>query len=302
MFPPKPTWTVDEMPDQSGKVMLVTGGNTGIGRETAKALLAHNAKVYIAGRSPDKVQAAIAELQAETGRAAHPLIVDLADLASIRAAAADFQTKETQLHVLFNSAGVMYPDVALVTRDGYDLQFGTNVLGHFYLTRQLMPLLLQTASAAPTGTVRIVHTSSMGHLGADHIDYDTLVDGERRRKKGTMWLYSQSKFGNVVVSNELHRMYADQGIVSIALHPGNLKTDLQRHVSKIERCITNPLLYPAPMGALTQLYAGTMPQAAEWGGKYMIPWARLGEAKKETNDPEIAKELWAWLESQVKGV
>lgn len=108
----------------------------------------------------------------------------------------------------------MYPDVELTTKDGYDLQFGTNVLGdcetlrifttfadiamhtlgHFYLTRLLIPLLLQTASSSPDGKVRVVNTSSMGHMGADCIDYETLKDGPKRRKKGSMWLYSQSKF------------------------------------------------------------------------------------------------------------
>ncbi|KAJ3559681.1 hypothetical protein NM688_g191 [Phlebia brevispora] len=318
MFPPKATFSVDDIPDLNGQVIIVTGGNTGIGKETAKvsklsslqgrsygreqALLSHNAKVYIAGRNLQKVQAAIAELQQGTGKQAYALQLDLANLRSVKHAAEEFQTKEAQLHVLFNSAGVMFPPVEDMTSDGYDLQFGTNVLGHFYFTRLLLPLLLSTAKTTPSGKVRVVNTSSMGHSFVDHINYEALRESPQRIKLGTHKLYFQSKFGNVLFSNELQRRYGDQGIVSISLHPGNLKTDLQRHSSKAGKCLSSALLYPAPMGALTQLYGGTMPEATQYGGKYMVPWARVGEARKETNDPKAAQDLWTWLEDQVKDV
>ncbi|KAI0710962.1 NAD(P)-binding protein [Earliella scabrosa] len=302
MFPPKPKWDVDQIPDLSGKVMIVTGGNAGIGKETVKALLNHNAKVYIAGRNPQKVQEAIEELQAETGKTALFLQIDLADLRSIKEGVSSFLSKEERLDVLFNSAGLMYPPVEQTTRDGYDLQFGTNVIGHFYLTNLLLPLMIESAKTSADGKARVINTSSMGHTFVSGIDFDTIHDGPKRIKAGTMKLYSQSKFANVVFSSELHRRYAEQGIVSVSLHPGNLKTDLQRHISKVESALTNIMLYPAPMGALTQLYAGTTVEGANLGGQYLIPWARVGKAKRETEDPEVGRRLWEWLEDVVKDV
>ncbi|THH01123.1 hypothetical protein EW026_g1516 [Hermanssonia centrifuga] len=225
IFPPKPTFSVDQIPDLDGQVVLITGGNTGIGKETAKVLLAQNAKVYVAGRNIQKVEEAIRDLKEETGKQAYALQLNLADLKSVKQAAEEFQTKETQLHVLFNNAGVMFPPIESLTTDGYDQQFGTNVLGHFYFTKLLTPMLLTTAVSTPGGRVRVINTSSMGHLmGNKYIDYDTLKDGPKRLKMGQK-LYFQSKF-------------------------------------------------------------------------YMIPWARVGDARKETNDPKVGKELWAWLEAQ----
>ncbi|KAI0631524.1 NAD-P-binding protein [Trametes polyzona] len=302
MFPPKPQWSVDQIPDLSGKVMMVTGGNTGIGKETVKALLTHNAKVYIAGRSPQRVADAIEDLRKETGKTALFLQLDLADLQSIKKAASEFTSKEDRLDVLFNSGGLMYPPMELTTKDGFDLQFGTNVIGHFFLTQLLLPLLIASAKTSPDGKARVINTSSMGHTFISGIDFDTLRDGPARVKLGTIMLYSQSKFGNVVFSNELHRRYADQGIVSVSLHPGNLNTELARHSSKLVRFLMKFLLYPAPLGALTQLYAGTTPEGANLGGKYLIPWARIGRARKETDDPELGRKLWAWLEDAVKDV
>ncbi|KAH9847103.1 NAD-P-binding protein [Lenzites betulinus] len=302
MFPPKPTWGVDDIPDLSGKVMIVTGGNTGIGKETVKALLNHNAKVYIAGRNPQKVKEAIEDLRQATGKEAFFLQVDLADLQSIKQGVSDYLAKEARLDVLFNSGGVMVPPIEQITKDGYDLQFGTNVLGHYYLTQLLLPLLIASAETSPDGKARVINTSSMGHRYSSSIDFNTLRDGPARVKLGTMRLYSQSKFGNVVYSNELHRRYADQGIVSVSLHPGNLKTDLQRHASSIANVLVQPLLYPAPMGALTQLYAGTSAEGAKLGGQYLIPWARVGRARKETDDAELGRKLWDWLEDAVKNI
>ncbi|KAI0920757.1 hypothetical protein AcW1_005064 [Taiwanofungus camphoratus] len=302
LFPPRPKWGVSQMPDLSGKVMIVTGGNAGIGYETVKVLLMHNAKVYMASRTPEKARAAIKDLRKETGKEALFLRLDLADLRSIKAAAEEFLSKETQLHVLFNNAGTVYPDVKEVTADGYDLQFGANVLGHFYLTKLLLRVLLDTAKISPDGKARVIHTSSVGHVFTSGIDFDTLHDGPHRLAQNTVHLYFQSKFGNVVVSDEFHRHYAEQGLVSVSLHPGNLKMDTQRHTSLGAKLIgiMNPILPSAAMGALTQLWAGTMPEGAELGGKYCIPWARVGIARAETDDPELGRRLWAWLEDQVK--
>ncbi|KAL0955504.1 hypothetical protein HGRIS_001742 [Hohenbuehelia grisea] len=300
LFVGKPKWTVEQIPDLSEKVIIVTGGNTGIGKETIRALLNRNAKVYMASRTEERARAAIADLKADTGKEALFLHLDLANLASVRKAAAEFLSQERELHVLFNNAGVMWPSVSLVTDDGYDLQFGTNVIGHFLFTQLLMPVLLSTAQASPDRQARIITTSSIGgYLG--HLDYDTFKDSAKRRSCFRHTLYAQSKYGNVVVAREIARRYADKGIVSISLHPGTINSELPRYMPgySVLGKLAPLLLHDSAHGALTQLFVGTTPDAAEYNGKYFVPWARLGNPHPTTQDPEVAQRLWAWLEKEV---
>ncbi|KLO08981.1 NAD-P-binding protein [Schizopora paradoxa] len=302
-FIPKPKFTAQDIPDLSGKIIIVTGGNTGIGKETVKVLLSKNAKVYMASRSQTKAEAAIADLEKETGKKAIFLELDLADLGSIKRSAETFQSTEKELHILFNSGGVMIPPMKDLTKQWYDLQFGTNALGHFYFTKLLLPTLQAAAKTSPAGTVRIVTTSSSAsvlHTETD-IHYDTLRPGKPRDKMGAGTLYAQSKLGNTLVARELARRYADDGIVSITLNPGNIRSDLQRNVPKFFLWIMRAtMLYPTHLGAITQLYAGTAPEAADHNGKFLIPWARVGEHTKASNSPENATRLWDWLEAQIK--
>ncbi|EIN12451.1 NAD(P)-binding protein [Punctularia strigosozonata HHB-11173 SS5] len=302
MFPPKPTWRVNDIPDLTGKVYIVTGGNSGIGKETVKALLEHNAKVYLAARDQTKAEEAINELKQATGKEAIFLKLDLGDLHSVKQAAEEFISKEKELHVLINSAGVMAPPVDMVTSQGYDLQFGTNVLGHFYFTKLLLPVLLSTTKSTPEGKVRVVNTSSSAHYHpfGPPLDFATFKDGPARRKVHKTKLYAQSKFGNIVFANELQKRYGDQGIVSTSVNPGNLKTNIARYNGPIFSALIQPFLYPAPYGALTQLWAGTSPEGLELGGKYLMPWARVGVPYAPTNDPALGRDLWAWLEEQLK--
>ncbi|KAF8895337.1 NAD(P)-binding protein [Infundibulicybe gibba] len=299
-FPPKPSFSVDHIPDLSGKVAIVTGANTGVGKETAKALLAHNAKVYLAARNAQKAEQAIKELEEQTGKRAVFLQLDLADLVSIRTAAKEFNNKESELHILFNNAGVMVPPIGDVTAQGYDLQFGTNVLGHFYLTQLLIPTLISTAKSSLDKNVRVINTSSSGYVFHSHLNFNTFKDGPTRRNMIAFRLYAQSKFGNIVFSNELARRYGSQGIVSTSLNPGNLKTELARHLPKYLQVLSKIFVYPVSYGALTQLWAGTSPEGAGLNGRYLIPWARLGSAHGSVDDPVLGKELWTWLEEQIK--
>ncbi|KZV84163.1 NAD(P)-binding protein [Exidia glandulosa HHB12029] len=297
-FPPPPTWSVDDMPNQSGRVHLVTGGAAGIGLETTKALLMKDATVYIATRNRRKAEAAIALLKEETGNEAHFLELDLASLESVKRAATEFLAKETALHVLYNNAGVLFTDMKLMTVDGYDLQFGTNVLGHFYLTRLLMPALI-------AGQARVVNVSSVMPLilTAPTSSFDYLTDGPDRRKLslGKYRMYGISKLGNILHAKELHRRYAQDGIVATAVNPGILKTDLYKTMpSRFRRWIYDRLLYPPPFGAITQLYAGTAPEGASMGGQFLVPWARIGPTSVEASDADLARRLWDWLEEQVR--
>ncbi|KAJ7154081.1 NAD(P)-binding protein [Mycena filopes] len=299
LFPPKSKFSVDDIPDLTGQVIIVTGGNSGVGKETVKALLQHNAKVYIATRSAEKTKAAIEDLKAQTGKEAEFLSVDLADLQSIKRGAEEFLKKESRLDVLFNNGGVMEPPIEQLTAQNYDLTFGTNVLGHFYLTKLLLPTLIATAS--PGKPARVVNTASSGaELFSQPINFNSLRDGPARKRLRPDQLYFQSKFGNVAFSNELFRRYGEQGVVSVALNPGNLQSGLQRYLSGVKKYLISLILYPTPMGALTQLWAGTTDEGATFGGKYLFPWARVG--KSPSTDAVAEKELWTWLEEQVVDV
>ncbi|KAJ7645233.1 NAD(P)-binding protein [Mycena polygramma] len=296
-WPPKSKFSVADVPDLSGKVMIVTGGNSGVGKETVKVLLQRNAKVYLAARSPASAKAAIDDLKAQTGKEAEFLEFDLADLHSVKRAAETFISKENQLHVLFNN-GYGEPPIEQLTAQKYDLTFGTNVLGPFYFTKLLIPTLLATAASGKP--VRVINTSSCAAEMISDIDYNTLKDTPARKKMTPTRLYWQSKFGNVAFSNELWRRYGDQGIVSVSLHPGNLISGLQRHLTGFTRWAVECICYPTPFGALTTLWAGTTDIGATLGGQHLIPWARVGANPSKNPAPE--KALWMWLEEQVENI
>nr|VWO99666.1 Succinate-semialdehyde dehydrogenase (EC [Ganoderma boninense] len=299
-FPPKSKFSVDQIPDLTGSVVIVTGGNTGLGYETVKALLQHNAKVYLAARSKEKADKAIASLKVETGKEAIFHELDLTDLAAVKKSAETFLSKESELHILFNNAGVMFPPMNQLTKDGHDLQWGTNVVGPFLFTELLMPALIEGGKSSPDHHARVVVVSSSGAYGSV-LHWDTFKDTPDRLKSTAQGLYYQSKHANVVVARQIAKRYADKGIVAVSLNPGNIKTDLGRHLpSFVRKLMEMTILYPAPQGALTQLYAGTMPEALNHNGEYMIPWARLGKCRPECYDDAIGERLWTWLEDEVK--
>ncbi|PIL34966.1 hypothetical protein GSI_02753 [Ganoderma sinense ZZ0214-1] len=300
MWPPAPKFHVDQIPDLSGRTVVVTGGNSGSGYETVKVLLQHNAKVYLAARSRRNADAAIVSLKKDTGLEPIFLELDLANLSSVKRAADDFLSKEPELHVLFCNAGVMWTPIDQLSEDGYDLQWGTNVVGHYYFSKLLMPALFAGALTSPDHHARVVTTSSSGAY-LQTLEYDTFRDGPTRRKLGTTQLYYQSKHGNAIVARQIAKRYADRGIVSISVNPGNFKTNLTRHASTVVKTVLEVLLlYPAPFGALTQLFAGTMPEALNYNGEFMIPWARVGRCHPEVYDDEVGAKLWDWLEAEVK--
>jgi len=301
-FPPKPKWFAKDMPDLTGKIVLVTGGNTGIGKETVKALLEKNAKVYMACRSQARADSAIADLKKVTGKEALSLELDLGSLASVKKAADEFKSKEQSLDVLINNAGVMIPPRELLTHDGYDLQFGTNALGHFYFTQQLLPLLFAATELHPTDKARVVNVSSHAHMAFPKIVYETLREGPARKKLGIYQLYGQSKFANIVYSNELARRYGDK-LISSSLHPGIIFSDLTRHVPQFLFNLFRPILslffYPVELGAITQLYAATSEDGKDFNGKYLRAFARVKQSAPQADDPETGKKLWEWMEKQV---
>jgi NAD(P)-dependent dehydrogenase (short-subunit alcohol dehydrogenase family) len=202
----------------------------------------------------------------------------------------------------------MIPPVDMVTEQGFDMQFGTNVLGHFYLTKLLLPLLTATAKNSPSRTVRVINVSSAGHLmpAPEGIRWTSISPGNDslkvRKKLGAARLYGQSKLGNILFSNELARRYGGEGIVSISLHPGTIKSDLTRYTGSFLRRIIQLIQYSISYGAISSLYAGTAPAAGELNGRYLTTWARVSLPSKQALDSELEKKLWEWCEGQVKDV
>ena len=209
------------MSELSGRAFLVTGGNTGIGRATAAGLAGRGGRVWIAARSPAKGEAAVAAIKAKTGsRTVWLLPLDLADLESVRACASAFLALGEPLHVLVNNAGV--GGARGLTRQGFEMTFGINHLGHFALTNALLGCLTASAPA------RVVTVSSESHYAAPGIDFEAL----RRPSRGLTGLreYAVSKLCNVLFTQELARRTAGTGVTAYALHPGVVASDIWRRV------------------------------------------------------------------------
>ncbi|KAJ7165742.1 NAD-P-binding protein [Mycena filopes] len=307
MLPPK--FRPDrDIPDLTGKTIIVTGGNTGIGYETVKQLLLKNAKVYLAARSPEKAAAAIKSLEEETKKTAVFLQLDLADLSSVRKAAETFLGQESKLDILFNNGGVMIPPTDVLTAQKYDLQFGTNVIGHFFLTELLLPALTKSFEESKI-PARVVHTASQVHQLApgNGVVFASLKGGPERdawlKKTGTLksrWLlYGQSKTGNILISNHFAKAHSDV-LVSCALHPGPIQSGLQRHFAGWMQFFGNAFLFPTPMGAYTQLWAATIASPAQITGQYLVPWGKVGKPDKRTSNVKLEDEIVAFIKEQIK--
>jgi NAD(P)-dependent dehydrogenase (short-subunit alcohol dehydrogenase family) len=292
-------WTLANIPDQSGRLALVTGGNSGIGFEAAQALAGKGARVIIAARSLQKGEAAAQAIrQAHRQAQVEVRALDLADLASVRRFADEFQRGGAALDLLINNAGVMALPFRK-TADGFEMQFGTNHLGHFALTGLLLPAIL----AAPQA--RVVSVSSALHTSGA-IDFENL-DGARSYDRQRA--YSQSKLANLLFAYELQRRLAAAGAAAISLgcHPGYAATNLQQAGPRMEGSqlgevvmgLANRLLaQSAAMGALPTLYAATAPDV--YGCDYIGPqslggWrGHPGKARSSARsyDEDSARRLW----------
>ncbi|THU91850.1 NAD(P)-binding protein [Dendrothele bispora CBS 962.96] len=295
LFIPAPTWSVDKMPDMTGKVVIVTGGSAGIGKLTVKALLEKNATVYLAARNEKNSLNVFKEYASLPGKGTF-LSLDLSDLRSVKAAVQEFLSKETKLHVLINNGGVMMTPKDELSPQGYDLQFATNVLGHFYLTKLLLPTLLSTSQQS-TEKVRVISVGSL------QVRLGSFKDTPKREEQSLMDLYCQSKFSNILVANELAHQYGEKGLVSISLNPGNIKnTGLNHHLEGMSLTSLSfwmLQLYEPELGALTPLYAATSPECENMNGTYLKPWCRKGRMRSSASDPKAAAELWNWMEKEV---
>ncbi|HYQ67123.1 SDR family NAD(P)-dependent oxidoreductase [Actinophytocola sp.] len=284
------TWTEQDVPDQSGRVAVVTGANTGLGFETARVLAERGASVVLAVRNTEKSKQAAARMTGDV--TVQPL--DLTSLESVRAAAADLRAAHQRIDLLINNAGVMYTPKQ-TTHDGFEMQFGTNHLGHFALTGLLLDRLL------PVPGSRVVTVSSVGHRIRAAIHFDDL---QWERSYGRAAAYGQSKLANLMFTYELQRRLAQHGTtVAVAAHPGMSNTELPRNSPAVVRL---PLTWLAPLitqnaarGSLPTLRAATDP--AVLGGQYYGP-SGIGETrgrpKLVTSSPQsydiaIQRDLWA---------
>ncbi len=293
-------WTVRDIPDQSGRIAVVTGANSGLGYETALALAAAGAEVVVAARNPDKGRAAVARIQAAHPRALVTFeALDLASLASVAGFAGQMADRRGRIDLLVNNAGVASPPRRLTTADGFELQFGTNYLGHFALTAWLMPLLRQ--GAAP----RVVTLSSVMHKFG-RIDFDDLQ--WERRRYSSVNSYSQSKLANLLFAFELQRRSdaGGWGLLSDAAHPGMARTELNANgpgVDSLSARMFSVLIQPfftqsAADGALPTLLAATSPAAV--GGGYYGPLRSFelkgppatAKVAKRARDAEAGRRLW----------
>lgn len=278
------SWTLDDMPSQKGRTILITGTG-GLGFEDALALARSGADVIIAGRNPTKGADAIRRIKEKAPQASVTLeIVDLGSLASIEALAKRLKETRDHIDVLINNAGVMTPPTRQTTKDGFELQFGTNYLGHFALTGHLLPLLIRARDP------RVVTLSSIAVRSAGvTINFDDL---QAERSYKPMPVYSQSKLACLMFAFELQRRSeeAGWGVTSIAAHPGISRTDLlhngpgRRSVQGFLRSFMWFMFQPVAQGALPTLFAATSPKVR--GGGYYGP-DKLGETRGLPTEAQI---------------
>jgi len=287
------------MPDQTGRTVLVTGASSGLGLRSAEALAQAGAQVLLGCRNPEKAETARRRVAAEAAGPAPTIVaLDLADLTSVRAAAEEVDRAVEHLDVLMNNAGVMAVPLAR-TAQGFEMQFGTNHLGHFALTAALAPTLLRADAA------RVVTTSSMAHR-VGRIRFDD-PNWQRRYRKWSA--YGQSKVANLLFTFELDRRARAAGLrmVAAAAHPGYAATHLQaagpeqsgnRLMLRTMGLANRLFAQSDAMGALPQLYAATMPDVQ--GGEYFGPKGpfeqtghptRVGSTRT-ARDEDAARRLW----------
>jgi retinol dehydrogenase 12 len=267
--------------DLEGRTFLITGANTGIGKETTRALAARGARVFLACRSRESGQSAIDEIAADTGsRSLELLSLDLGDLDSVRTCADAFLATGEPLHGLINNAGVA--GARGVTASGFERAFGTNHVGPFLLTSLLLDRLRASAPA------RIVNVSSIAHYDAPGIDWDAV----RRPTRSVTGMreYSVSKLANVLHAQEVARQLDGSGVTTYALHPGVIASDIWRRVPWPVRTLMKRRMDTPERGARTSLYCATSPEVAGETGQYYDDCRRREPAATAT--AALGAELW----------
>ncbi|KAL4737951.1 hypothetical protein BDV11DRAFT_206345 [Aspergillus similis] len=312
-FPPRPTFTLANLPDQQGRVFLITGGTSRVWFELAKILYRHGGRVYITARNEEKAKKAIQEIQASVPNHYGEIgfiTLELDDLTSIKASSEAFKAKESKLDILWNNAGVSQPPLGSVSKQGHELQLAVNCFGPFLFTQMLLPLLdTAAASSASPGSVMVIWTSSqVAELSSP--DEGIIMSELASAPKKNVRNYLNSKTGNWFLSAEFARRYGPRGIVSVALNPGAANTNLLKN-AKLMKILSYPLLHRADLAAHTELYAGFSPEISlQNNGCYVVPFGRihdqvadkLSSAMKVAEDGGTgrAKEFWEFCEARTR--
>jgi NAD(P)-dependent dehydrogenase (short-subunit alcohol dehydrogenase family) len=296
-------WTTTDIPDQTGRTAVITGANTGLGYETAAALAAKGAHVVLAVRNLDKGKAAADLISARAPGASVALqALDLTSLESIREAADQLRAQHDSIDLLINNAGVMMTPKSS-TKDGFELQFGTNHLGHFAFTG----LLLDRVLAVPGS--RVVTVSSVGHRFArSGIRFDDL---QWDRDYSRVGAYGQAKLANLMFTYELQRRLQGTSTIAVAAHPGGSNTELMRNLPVAIRglgSLLEPLFQGPDMGALPTLRAATDPGVL--GGQYYGPdgfgeqrgYPKVVASSEASHDTDAQRRLWTVSEELTKVV
>ncbi|KAI9054079.1 hypothetical protein LZ554_001250 [Drepanopeziza brunnea f. sp. 'monogermtubi'] len=295
-----------DIPDLDGKIIFITGGNVGLGRETVLQLSKHKPKrIYLAARTQSRAEAAIAELQTLVPSAPITYIhCDLTSLPSIQACAREFASKEARLDILILNAGIM-ASPAGTTQEGYEIQFGTNHVGHALLTKLLLPTLVRTA-AEPGSDVRVVCVSSIAHLYTPRGGI-AFPDLKTDMARASTWCrYGQSKLANILFAKALQKRYAEKGVTAVAVHPGVVDTELYRSafsgfwgLGKLLDKGKSYVYTGVAEGALNQLWAAVGPKEKVKGGEYYTPVGVEKQGSGRTKDGELADRLWEWTEQEL---
>jgi NAD(P)-dependent dehydrogenase (short-subunit alcohol dehydrogenase family) len=292
-------WTSDDVPGQQGRLAVVTGANTGLGFQTAQVLAVRGASVVLAVRDVEKGKRAAARI-ADAAPGANVTVqhLDLTSLDSIRAAADELRAKQPKIDLLINNAGVMFTPKQ-TTRDGFELQFGTNHLGHFALTGLLLEQML------PVPGSRVVTVSSLAHTTQSRVNFD---DPRAERSYSRVAAYGQSKLANLMFTYELQRRLSGAGTtIAVAAHPGLADTELTRYSPGVTRPLASLISQKAMMGALPTLRAATDPGVL--GGQYYGPgglfrtrgYPKLTESSRQSHDPAVQRRLWT-VSEELTGV
>ncbi|TID13420.1 retinol dehydrogenase 12 [Venturia nashicola] len=296
------TFSTADIPDLSGKVILVTGGNSGLGLSTILELAKHNpTQIYLAARSKPKAQTALTEIKEKLPNAPVTFLeLDLSDFASIKTAADVIKNATTRLDILMNNAGIMATPPGL-TKNGYELQFGTNHMGHALLTTLLIPILQKTAKEH--GEARIVNLSSTAHNWPPSGGLRLHECKTEMRDSSNMARYGQSKLANILFTKGLAKHYPD--IKSVAVHPGVVNTTpLQNFNANLSwlaapaRFLTGLVTVEAAEGALTQLFAATSKEAKT--GTYYVPIAEESAGSGYARDEKLMEALWDYTQKELE--
>jgi NAD(P)-dependent dehydrogenase (short-subunit alcohol dehydrogenase family) len=295
-------WTAADVPDQAGRVAIVTGANSGLGYDTAAVLAAKGAHVVLAVRNLDKGNEAVDRIRKASPNSVVALQeLDLTSLDSVRKAADELRAAHPRIDLLINNAGVMYEPKRETTKDGFEMQFGTNHLGHFALAGHLLDNIVAVEGS------RVVTVSSFGHRIIAKIHFD---DPQLERKYNRVEAYGQSKLANLLFTYDLQRRLKAKGAptIAVAAHPGFSDTELMRHLPGfVPEFVWRAFTQPADMGALPTLRAATDPGAQ--GGQYYGPDG-LGElqghpkvvkSSAQSHSEDIQRRLWS-LSEELTGV